>query len=192
MPFITEKLWLSLFNKKSFLMNEILFDIKIQDSFIVSQNNFKNLINIIKSIRNLRSELNIPYTNKIKLNINNKDNNFCNFIKTLENEIIRLLKLSELKLNDSSFKNEGSANVVVDNSTLIVPLNNVIDASTEIKKLSDKKNKELINLNNIQNKLENEKFIEKAPEQVIMQFKIQKQQIQSSIEKIQKIIDTIK
>jgi len=192
MPFITEKLWLSLFNKKSFLMNEILFDIKIQDSFIVSQNNFKNLINIIKSIRNLRSELNIPYTNKIKLNINNKDNIFCNFIKTLENEIIRLLKLSELKLNDSSFKNEGSANVVVDNSTLIVPLNNVIDASTEIKKLSDKKNKELINLNNIQNKLENEKFIEKAPEQVIMQFKIQKQQIQSSIEKIQKIIDTIK
>ena len=168
-------------------MNEIVFDINIQDSFVTSQNNFKNLINIIKSIRNLRSELNIPYTNKIKLNINNNDQIFCNFIKTLKNEIIRLLKLSELNLNDLSFKNEGSANIVVDNSTLIVPLNDVINTKNEIKKLSDKKNKELINLNNIQNKLKNEKFIEKAPEHVIMQFKKQEQQIQSSIEKIQKI-----
>ena len=173
-------------------MNETVFDIKIQDNFVISQNNFKNLINIIKSVRNLRSELSIPYANKIKLNINNKDEIFCNFIKTLENEIIRLLKLSELKLNDLSFRNEGSANIVVDSSTLIVPLNDIIDTNIEIKKLSDKKNKELINLNIIQNKLENEKFIEKAPEQVIIQFKNQEQQIQSSIEKIQKIIDTIK
>ena len=192
MPFITEKLWNLLFNKKSFIMNEIVFNINIQDNFITSQDNFKNLINIIKSIRNLRSELSIPYTNTIKLNINNNDQIFCNFIKTLKNEIIRLLKLSELNLNDLSFKNEGSANIVVDNSTLIVPLNDVIDTKNEIKKLSDKKNKELINLNNIQNKLKNEKFIEKAPEHVIMQFKKQEQQIQSSIEKIQKIIDTIK
>ena len=103
-----------------------------------------------------------------------------------------MLKLSELNLNDLSFKNEGSANIVVDNSTLIVPLSDVIDTNNEIKKLSNKKNKELINLNNIQNKLENEKFIEKAPEHVIMQFTKQEQQIQSSIEKIQKIIDTIK
>ena len=40
-----------------------------QNNFITSQNNFKNLTQIISSIRNLRSELNLPYKNKIKLNI---------------------------------------------------------------------------------------------------------------------------
>ena len=36
------------------------------------------------------------------------------------------------------------------------------------------------------------KFIEKAPEHIVMQFKNQEQEIQSSIEKIEQIIDTIK
>ena len=43
------------------------------------------------------------------------------------------------------------------------------------------------------NKLENKKFMEKAPEQVIEQFKYQEQiEIKSSIEKIEQIINTIK
>ena len=54
MPFITEKLWNSLFNKEKFLMNEIIDIIEIQDKFINSQNNFRNLTEIISSIRNLR------------------------------------------------------------------------------------------------------------------------------------------
>ena len=70
MPFITEKLWSSLFNQDSLLMNEIDKKIYIQDNFVKSQNNFKALIKIITSVRNLRSELNISYRNKIKLNIN--------------------------------------------------------------------------------------------------------------------------
>ena len=121
-PFITEKLWTSLFNKDNFLMNEVVDNIDIQDKYIISQNNFKNLTQIISSIRNLRSELNIPYKDSIKLNINNNDKNFCSFINSSKNEIFKLLKLNELTLNDSSIKSEGAANIVVANSTLIIPL----------------------------------------------------------------------
>ena len=70
-PFITEKLWTSLFNKNHFLMNEVFDNIYIQDKYIKSQINFKNLTQIISSIRNLRSEFNIPYKEVIRLNINN-------------------------------------------------------------------------------------------------------------------------
>ena len=191
-PFITEKLWNSLFHKDKFLINEIIDNIEIQDKFINSQNNFRNLTEIISAIRNLRSELNIPYRNHIKLNINNNYKDFCSFIKSYENEIIRLLKLSELHLNNSSFKNEGSANIVISNSTLIIPLKGLINTTSEINKLNQKKDKEFITLQKIMNKLENKKFIEKAPRQVIEQFKNQKQQIKSSIEKIEQIINTIK
>ncbi len=94
--------------------------------------------------------------------------------------------------NMVSFKNEGSANIVISNSTLIIPLSGLINTISEIKKLSQKKDKELIDLQKIVNKLENKKFMEKAPEQVIEQFKNQEQEIKSSIEKIEQIINTIK
>ena len=125
------------------------------------------------------------------IHINNDNKKFCSFIETSKNEIIRLLKLSELHLNNSSFKNEGSANLVVSNSTLIIPLSGLINTISEIKKLSQKKDKELIDLQKILSKLENKKFMEKAPKQVIEQFINQEQEIKSSIEKIDQIINTI-
>jgi len=190
-PFITEKLWSILFSKENFLINEIYKKIEIQDNYKVSQENFKKLTLIISSIRNLRSELNIPYKNKIKLNINNNNENFCNFLKFYEIEIVRLLKLSEFSLNDLTIKNEDSANLVIANSTLIIPLTGLIDTYSQLKKLNNKKNIEIIELQKIQNKLKNDNFIEKAPEHIVANFKKQELQIKSSIEKIDQIINTI-
>ena len=177
--------------KENSLINEIYTKIEIQNSYEISQENFKKLTLIISSIRNLRSELNIPYKHQIKLNINNKDENFCNFIKSSEIEIVRLLKLSELSLNDLTIKNINSANLIIANSTLIIPLTDIIDAFSELKKLNNKKNKEIIELQKIQNKLKNHKFIEKAPVHIVADYKKQEIEIKSSIEKIDQIINTI-
>ena len=190
-PFITEKLWSILFSKDNFLINEIYSTIEIQNNYKISQENFKKLTLIISSIRNLRAELNIPYKHQIKLNINNKDENFCNFLKSSEIEIVRLLKLSEFSLNDLTIKNEGSANLVIANSTLIIPLTGIIDSYSELKKLNNKKDKENIELQKIQNKLKNHKFIDKAPDYVVADFKKQELEIKSSIENIDQIINTI-
>ena len=51
-------------------INEIYTKIEIQNSYEISQENFKKLTLIISSIRNLRSEFNISYKHQIKLNIN--------------------------------------------------------------------------------------------------------------------------
>ena len=191
MPFITEKLWSKLFDDSSFLMNETFSEIDIQKKYEISQFNFKNLILIISSVRNLRSELNIPYKNKINLNINNNDQFFCSFLNEFEKEIIGLLKLDNLSINNSSYNNKGSANIVSGSSTLIIPLGNIIDTEKELNKLSIKKEKEILELDKIEGKLNNRVFIDKAPDYVVMQFKKQSIEIKSSIEKIEQIINTI-
>ena len=191
MPFITEKLWSDLFKNEDFLMNEKIITLNLQNNYVNSQNNFKDLTLIISSIRNLRSELNISYKKQIDININNKDKNFCKFLEYSKNEIIRILKLNNLFLNDNSIKSDGSANIVLSNSTIIVPLSDIIDTNLEIKKLSEKKNNELLELKKIENKLNNENFIEKAPKEIINQFKNQASEIKNSIEKIEQIINTI-
>ncbi|MFL2510539.1 MAG: valine--tRNA ligase [Alphaproteobacteria bacterium] len=191
-PFITESLWNLLFNKDDYIMNEISNKLETQKDFLSDQDNFKNLILIISSIRNIRSKLNIPYKDKIDVNINNEDNDFCSFLKNSENEINKLLKLNKLFINDNSFKSEGSANIVTSKSTIIIPLKGIIDTKSEINKLSTKKNNEHSELIKIQNKLNNDNFIEKAPKNVIEKFKKQEEEIKNSIEKIDQIINTIK
>ena len=84
------------------------------------------------------------------------------------------------------------AYLVVDNTTLTIPLKNIVDTKKEIEKLQIKKQKEINNFNKLDNKLKNSSFIDKAPEEVIEKFKKQSSDIKSSIEKIDQIIDTIK
>jgi len=192
MPFITEKLWSEHFNTNHFLMNENITEMKIKKNFILSQSNFKNLINIITSIRNMRSELNIPYKDLIKLNINNNDDQFILFLNSFKNEIIRLLKLEELSLNNEAYISKESSNIISGNSTLIIPLKGVIDIKNEIQKLIKRKMQEKDELKKLSLKLENPNFINKAPKDVIIKFKKQVEKINSSIEKIDQIINTIK
>ena len=115
-----------------------------------------------------------------------------NFLNTFKNEIIHLLKLNNLSFNTIFSKSDSSAYIVISNSTLIVPLEGVIDTNEEIGKLNLKKKKKSSELINLQNKLNNPQFIAKAPKNIIEQFKMQSKEIKSSIEKIDQIINTIK
>ena len=67
--------------------------------------------------------------------------------------------------------------------------NNYLDNAK--KKLENKKNTYNEKLKSILGKLNNKAFIEKAPDNVIENFRIQEQDMKSSIEKINEIINTI-
>ena len=66
-----------------------------------------------------------------------------------------------------------------------------MDIEKEIIKLENKKINYDEKLKSILNKLNNKAFIEKAPDNVIENFRIQEQEMKSSIEKINEIINTI-
>ena len=191
MPFITEKLWKLNFNQSNFLMHELNLEVNYQDNFKDSQIKFKNVIKIITSVRNLRSELNIPYKEKIDLDIKDLDLDFIEFIRSFEREIIKLLKIENLTFNSKIIKSKGSANIVLSNTTLVIPLHGIVDTTKEIEKLISKKDKETEELLKLQSKLDNQNFIDKAPEKVILQFKNQVLNIKSSIDKIEQIMNTI-
>ena len=73
----------------------------------------------------------------------------------------------------------------------LVILGGIVDIEKEIIKLEDKKNRYNEKLKSILGKLNNKAFIEKAPDNVIENFRIQEQEMKSSIEKINEIINTI-
>ena len=192
MPFITEKLWNELTNKKEFLINEKISIYEPIKSFNNSQSNIKHLIEIISSIRNIRAEFNISYKTFINIEISNNNDNLISFLKIYKNELINLLKLNEITYTKNPSNIIKSSYIIIDNSTIIIPLEGIIDTDKELIKMNNKKNEYVAELENIDSKLNNPSFLNKAPSDIIDQFKKQAIESKSSIEKIQQIIDTIR
>jgi valyl-tRNA synthetase len=190
MPFITEKLWLSLVDKKSFLMSQNFVKVNFDPSFDNSKKYILKIIEILTSLRNLRADLNISYKNEIDIIIDTKNISLKDFITNYQTEFKRLLKIKSILFEENTSQKK-SAFIVLNDITILIPLDGIVDIEKEIIKLENKKNIYNEKLKSILGKLNNKAFIEKAPDNVIENFRIQEQDMKSSIEKINEIINTI-
>ena len=190
MPFITEKLWLSLVDKKSFLMSQNFVKVNFDPSFDNSKKYILKIIEILTSLRNLRADLNISYKNEIDIIIDTKNNSLKDFVTNYQTEFKRLLKIKSILFEENTSQKK-SAFIVLNDITILIPLDGIVDIEKEIIKLENKKNTYNEKLKSILGKLNNKAFIEKAPDNVIENFRIQEQDMKSSIEKINEIINTI-
>ena len=191
MPFISEKLWRSLVDDKSYLMNQVFQNYSTNNSFNNSKKNFEIFIEFITSIRNLRSELNIPYKQLINISIEVKKEELKNFLTAYKNEISNFLKTKDISF-DKIQPNKNSALIVLTSLSVLIPLDGIIDSEAELKKLNKKKQVEQEKFNKVNDKLKNDNFMNKASEEIINKFKNEANIYKSSIEKIDQIINTIK
>ncbi len=191
MPFISEKLWRSLVDDKSYLMNQVFQNYSTSNSFNNSKKNFQIFIEFITSIRNLRSELNIPYKQLINISIEAKNEELNNFLIAYKNEISNFLKTNDISF-DKIQPNKNSALIVLTSLSVLIPLDGIIDSEAELKKLNKKKQVEQEKFNKVNDKLKNDNFMNKASEEIINKFKNEANIYKSSIEKIDQIINTIK
>ena len=190
MPFITEKLWLSLVDSQSFLMSQNFTKISFDNSFNDSNKYTKKVIEMMTALRNLRANLNISYKNEIEIFVDTKNEDLKKFISNYQNEFKRLIKTKSIKFEQVSSQKK-SAFIVLNEITILIPLEGIVDTEKEKSKLNDKKNIYTKKLKVVLDKLNNKAFIDKAPDNVIENFKIQEKEINSSIEKIDEIINTI-
>ncbi|MDC3131423.1 valine--tRNA ligase [Pelagibacteraceae bacterium] len=190
MPYISEKLWRSLVNSNSFLMNQTYENKNFGKNFNNSKKNINLLIELITSIRNLRSELNIPYKKLIDLTIECKDERLTNFLSKNTSEINNFLKTNKISF-DKIHPDKNTALIVLNSFSILIPLLGIVDSKSEIKKLNAKKELEQVKFAKINEKLNNDNFMNKASKEIIEKFKNDAQNHKSSIEKIDQIINTI-
>lgn len=88
-------------------------------------------------------------------------------IESFENIIMTLGKIENLTLADEIEKPPQSATAVVKKMELFVPLKGLIDLDQEIARLSKRMNELSGHLQNIEKKLANKNFVDRAPENVV-------------------------
>ncbi len=125
------------------------------------------VFDLITGIRNIRSEMNIQPSMKIKV-LAHTDNQKEKLLMVENKAVISTLAIMErLSFCDLENVPKACASSVTSNTTCFVSLEGVIDFEKEILRLEkelDKNTKELVG---VQKRLGNESFLEKAPQDVI-------------------------
>ncbi|MFP5156044.1 valine--tRNA ligase [Phocaeicola plebeius] len=160
MPFITEELWQHIYDRQpgeSIMTQTLVKDMPYNETLIAQ---FEAVKEVISGIRTIRLQKNIAQKEALALEVTGE-----NPVAGFGSVIAKLCNLSEIKQVET--KSEGAAAFMVGTTEYAVPLGNLINVEEELKKLeADLKYQEGF-LQSVMKKLSNEKFVSKAPANVI-------------------------
>ena len=160
MPFITEELWQHIYDRQpgeSIMTQTLVKDMPYNEALIAQ---FEVVKEVISGIRTIRLQKNIAQKEALALEVTGE-----NPVAGFGSVIAKLCNLSEIKQVET--KSEGAAAFMVGTTEYAVPLGNLINVEEELKKLeADLKYQEGF-LQSVMKKLSNEKFVSKAPANVI-------------------------
>ena len=166
-PFITEEIW-------SYLKNEDDKDIIVSswpkmgaEDLPYNKDRVTSLKEIVVAVRTIRSELNVAPTKKIDALISIKDSSDKSLFDDLKGMIMSLTNLESLNIKMNLDKPAQSAVGICKSCVVYVPLGDLVNPEEEILKL-DKRLQEIDGfIKEIETKLNNKAFTDKAPEKIV-------------------------
>ncbi len=187
MPFITEEIWQNLPHSAEEGKTIMLADFPVYSdglNFEKESKDFQKIIDMIKAIRNCRSEMNIPPSKKAKL-----------FIETNEQDVFengkpffeRLASANEINIANE-FNIEGAVQVITTHARAFIPMNELIDREKEMQRLLKEKEKCQEDIDFVSKKLNNEGFVAKAPAKLI---EAEKAKLDGHLDRMKKIVESI-
>ncbi|MDF1506896.1 valine--tRNA ligase [Robertmurraya sp. DFI.2.37] len=167
MPFITEEIWQNLPHQGESITTAKWPEVNENLSDSEAASEMKLLVEIIRSVRNIRAEVNTPMSKKINMLVKVKDDLLLQVLDKNRSYLERFCNPEELKMGKDILIPDKAMTAVVTGAEIILPLEGLINIAEEIARLEkelDKWNKEV---ERVQKKLSNEGFVKKAPEKVI-------------------------
>ena len=167
MPFITEELWETLSKRKEMLVH---CDWPEYDSALIDHAadlEMNWVVNLIESIRSARAQLRVPAGLKIPMIFLEMDSEAKQAWENNSEMIQKLARITELTSADEIPK--GSIAISAKGASFALPLEGIIDVEEEKKRLSKSLDKLQKEISALKGRLQNSKFIESAPEEVILE-----------------------
>ena len=186
MPFITEEIWQSLPHEgeAEAIMISQWPAWSEELSFQKEEADFQKIIDIIRAIRNQRTEMNIPPSKKAKVYIETAETEiFINGIPFLQ----RLASASEVEVGEK-FELPGAVQIITHAARALIPMDELIDREKELARLEKEREKCQSDIDFIGRKLDNPGFVAKAPAQLI---ETERAKLAQHKERMAKILESI-
>jgi valyl-tRNA synthetase len=167
MPFVTEEIWQALPTNGESITVAAWPTVNAQLSDKEAANEMKLLVDIIRSVRNIRAEVNTPMSKKVELMINAKDESIKDQLVKNASYLERFCNPENLTIATGIEAPEKSMSTIVTGAELFLPLAGLINMDEEIARLEKELEKFNKEVERVQKKLSNQGFVAKAPADVI-------------------------
>ena len=182
MPFITEEIFCALPTGEETIMTSQWPLYTPSLSFPEEEKKMSVICDAIKSIRNIRTEMNVPPSRKASMFIVTEDK------ALFESGILFYEKLAGAKdvtVTDSEAGiPEGSVSVIVEGAKIFIPMDELIDTEKEKERLTKEKERLQAEIDRVEKKLANEGFVAKAPAKLIEEEKAKGVKYKEMYEKV--------
>ncbi len=192
MPFVTEQIWQNLPHVGETIVHASWPTVREEFSFGESKETMEQLVEITKSVRQSRLEVDTPLSKAIPIFIKAKNNHIKSTLEMNANYIDRFCHPSELVIDTDITIPEKAMASVTSAGEVVLPLEGLIDMDKEIARLEKELEKWQKELDRVNKKLANENFVNKAPEKVINEEREKKQTYQEKYDGVKLRINQLK
>ena len=186
MPFITETIWQALPHEGPSVMVSAWPEYKDELHFAAEEAQMESLMDAVRAIRNRRAEMNVPPSKKAKMLIlTEKKDTFSAGAGFFP----KLAYASEIELIDAVPADAAKmASVVTGDAQIYMPMGDLIDFEAERARLGKEKSKVEADIDFVMKKLNNPKFVDKAPEKVVAAEREKAEKLREHLAKLEESI----
>lgn len=171
-PFITEEIFMGLQDKEESIMISSWPVYKEEWHFETEEEEISLIKEAVRSIRNVRSEMNVPPSRKAQVFVVSEDEKVQDIFARGKVFFATLASASEVIIQgDKTGIEDDAVSTIIPNASVFIPLAELVDFEKEIERLNKEKAKLQSEVDRVVKKLSNEGFVAKAPEKLIEEEK---------------------
>ena len=193
MPFVTEEIYSTLVPEEESLMISPWPVYEEANNFPAEETIVEHYKEIVRGVRNVRAEMNVPNGRKATIYVVCEDEAICKGLEELKNSAMMMAAANDFIVqHDRANIADDAVSVVVPDATVYVPLNELIDFEQEIERLSKEEarlNKEIARATGM---LNNEKFVSKAPEAKVREEREKLETYKQMMEQVKERLEGLK
>ncbi|RGH28492.1 valine--tRNA ligase [Roseburia sp. AF02-12] len=172
MPFITEEIYCTLNPQEETIMLADWPVYKEEWNFSAEEEMLAHVKELVKGIRNLRTEMDVPPSRKAKVFIVSEDKALCETFESMKKTYQNLISASEIDVqSDKAGIGEDAVSVVIPGAVVYMPLEDLVDMEKEKERLLKEEERLKKELARSHGMLNNERFVSKAPAAKIQEEK---------------------
>ncbi len=165
MPFITEEIFCTLCTEEESIMISSWPEFKTEWDFKADEEAVEIIKEAVRSIRNVRTGMNVPPSKKAKVFVVSEDEAVRNVFENGKVFFASLGYASEVLVQaDKEGIDEDAVSAVTGKAVIYMPFAELVDIEKEIERLKKEEEKLTKELARVNGMLSNERFISKAPE----------------------------
>ena len=192
MPFVTEKLWLSMPHDGESIMVAKYPEAHAEFENEQARHDMAFLIEIIKAVRNIRTEVNAPLSSSIDIMIQLEDAKNERILTDNEDYVKNFLHPKELTISTQIAAPKLAKTAVISGAQVFIPLADLVNVDDEINRMEKEEKSLQAEVDRSTKKLGNQGFVAHAPEEVIAKEKAKKADYESQLESVRQRIEELK